>query len=196
MFSAIIAISKLAGANAAKAGAMLLMMSGALLIITGVIFILTQIDPDALPRATLVVSILETLFGGLIYVSQYAEKVKKGTIISMTVAIGVLVAAVVGLSFIDTDKLMTSTVAMTAVMLGFAAMMAAMKNVKADKNSLSGIYALSGIVVILSGIIVGMCQIPNVDKAITVSGAISILLVSFASALFDSQWESAWQYYL
>lgn len=184
MFSAIIAISKLAGANAAKAGAMLLMMSGALLIITGVIFILTQIDPDALPRATLVVSILETLFGGLIYVSQYAEKVKKGTIISMTVAIGVLVAAVVGLSFIDTDKLMTSTVAMTAVMLGFAAMMAAMKNVKADKNSLSGIYALSGIVVILSGIIAGMCQIPNVDKAITVSGAISILLVSFASALF------------
>lgn len=184
MFSAIIAISKLAGANAAKAGAMLLMMSGALLIITGVISILTQIDPDALPRATLVVSILETLFGGLIYVSQYAEKVKKGTIISMTVAIGVLVAAVVGLSFIDTDKLMTSTVAMTAVMLGFAAMMAAMKNVKADKNSLSGIYALSGIVVILSGIIVGMCQIPNVDKAITVSGAISILLVSFASALF------------
>lgn len=184
MFSAIIAISKLAGANAAKAGAMLLMMSGALLIITGVIFILTQIDPDALPRATLVVSILETLFGGLIYVSQYAEKVKKGTIISMTVAIGVLVAAVVGLSYIDTDKLMTSTVAMTAVMLGFAAMMAAMKNVKADKNSLSGIYALSGIVVVLSGIIAGMCQIPNVDKAITVSGAISILLVSFASALF------------
>ena len=184
MFSAIIAVSKLAGENAAKAGAMLLMMSGALLIITGVIFILTQIDPDALPRATLVVSILETLFGGLIYVSQYAEKVKKGTIISMTVAIGVLVAAVVGLSYIDTDKLMTSTVAMTAVMLGFAAMMAAMKNVKADKSGIGGIYALSGIVVVLSGIIAGMCQIPNVDKAITVSGAISILLASFASALF------------
>lgn len=184
MFSAIIAVSHFAGENAAKAGAMLLMMSGALLIITGVIFILTQIDPDALPRATLVVSILETLFGGLIYVSQYAEKVKKGTIISMTVAIGVLVAAVVGLSYIDTDKLMTSTVAMTVVMLGFAAMMAAMKNVKADKSDIGGIYALSGIVVVLSGIIAGMCQIPNVDKAITVSGAISILLASFASALF------------
>lgn len=184
MFAAIIAVSKLAGENAAKAGAMLLMMSGALLIITGVIFILTQIDPDALPRATLVVSILETLFGGLIYVSQYAEKVKKGTIISMTVAIGVLVAAVVGLSFIDTDKLAASTAAMTAVMLGFAAMMAAMKNVKVDKNGIGGIYALSGIVVILSGIISGMCQIPNVDKAISVSSAISILLVSFADSLY------------
>lgn len=184
MFAAIIAVSKLAGENAAKAGAMLLMMSGALLIITGVIFILTQIDPDALPRATLVVSILETLFGGLIYVSQYAEKVKKGTIISMTVAIGVLVAAVVGLSFIDTDKLAASTAAMTAVMLGFAAMMAAMKNVKVDKSGIGGIYALSGIVVILSGIISGMCQIPNVDKAISVSSAISILLVSFADSLY------------
>lgn len=184
MFAAIIAVSKLAGENAAKAGAMLLMMSGALLIITGVIFILTQIDPDALPRATLVVSILETLFGGLIYVSQYAEKLKKGTIISMTVAIGVLVAAVVGLSFIDTDNLAASTAAMTAVMLGFAAMMAAMKNVKVDKNGIGGIYALSGIVVILSGIISGMCQIPNVDKAISVSSAISILLVSFADSLY------------
>lgn len=184
MFAAIIAVSKLAGENAAKAGAMLLMMSGALLIITGVIFILTQIDPDALPRATLVVSILETLFGGLIYVSQYAEKVKKGTIISMTVAIGVLVAAVVGLSFIDTDKLSASTAAMTAVMLGFAAMIAAMKNVKVDKNGIGGIYALSGIVVILSLIISGMCQIPNVDKAISVSSAISILLVSFADSLY------------
>lgn len=184
MFSAIIAVSHFAGENAAKAGAMLLMMSGALLIITGVIFILTQIDPDALPRATLVVSILEMLFGGLIYVSQYAEKVKKGTIISMTVAIGVLVAAVVGLSFIDTDKLAASTAAMTAVMLGFAAMMAAMKNVKVDKSGIGGIYALSGIVVILSGIISGMCQIPNVDKAISVSSAISILLVSFADSLY------------
>ena len=184
MFAAIIAVSKLAGENAAKAGAMLLMMSGALLIITGVIFILTQIDPDALPRATLVVSILETLFGGLIYVSQYAEKVKKGTIISMTVAIGVLVAAVVGLSFIDNDKLAASTAAMTVVMLGFAAMMAAMKNVKVDKSGIGGIYALSGIVVILSGIISGMCQIPNVDKAISVSSAISILLVSFADSLY------------
>ena len=184
MFSAIIAVSHFAGENAAKAGAMLLMMSGALLIITGVIFILTQIDPDALPRATLVVSILEMLFGGLIYVSQYAEKVKKGTIISMTVAIGVLVAAVVGLSFIDTDKLAASTAAMTAVMLGFAAMMAAMKNVKVDKSGIGGIYALSGIVVILSGIISGMCQISNVDKAISVSSAISILLVSFADSLY------------
>ena len=184
MFAAIITVSKLAGENAAKAGAMLLMMSGALLIITGVIFILTQIDPDALPRATLVVSILETLFGGLIYVSQYAEKVKKGTIISMTVAIGVLVAAVVGLSFIDTDKLAASTAAMTVVMLGFAAMMAAMKNVKVDKSGIDGIYALSGIVVILSVIISGMCQIPNVDKAISVSSAISILLVSFADSLY------------
>ena len=183
MFSAIIAVSHFAGENAAKAGAMLLMMSGALLIITGVIFILTQIDPDALPRATLVVSILETLFGGLIYVSQYAEKVKKGTIISMTVAIGVLVAAVVGLSFIDTDKLAASTAAMTAVMLGFAAMMAAMKNVKVDKSGISGIYALSGVVVVLAGIIAGMCQIPNIDKAVSVSGAISILLVSFAASL-------------
>lgn len=183
MFSAIIAVSHFAGENAAKAGAMLLMMSGALLIITGVIFILTQIDPDALPRATLVVSILETLFGGLIYVSQYAEKVKKGTIISMTVAIGVLVAAVVGLSFIDTDKLAASTAAMTAVMLGFAAMMAAMKNVKVDKSGIGGIYALSGVVVVLAGIIAGMCQIPNIDKAVSVSGAISILLVSFAASL-------------
>lgn len=181
MFSAIIAISKLAGANAAKAGAMLLMMSGALLIITGVIFILTQIDPDALPRATLVVSILETLFGGLIYVSQYAEKVKKGTIISMTVAIGVLVAAVVGLTFLDSSKLAVATSCISALMISFGAMMALTKFSKNTKQMRGTMVQMLGVVAVLGGVIAAMSML-NTDNAIQSSAALSLLLLSFASA--------------
>lgn len=181
MFSAIIAISKLAGANAAKAGGMLLMMSGALLIITGVIFILTQIDPDALPRATLVVSILETLFGGLIYVSQYAEKVKKGTIISMTVAIGVLVAAVVGLTFLDSSKLAVATSCISALMISFGAMMALTKFSKNTKQMRGTMVQMLGVVAVLGGVIAAMSML-NTDNAIQSSAALSLLLLSFASA--------------
>lgn len=181
MFAAIIAVSKLAGENAAKAGAMLLMMSGALLIITGVIFILTQIDPDALPRATLVVSILETLFGGLIYVSQYAEKVKKGTIISMTVAIGVLVAAVVGLTFLDPNKLAVAASSISALMLSFGAMMALTKFSKNTKQMRSTMVQMLGVVVLLGGVIAAM-SVLNSDNAIQNSEALSLLLISFASA--------------
>lgn len=181
MFAAIIAISKLAGENAAKAGAMLLMMSGALLIITGVIFILTQIDPDALPRATLVVSILETLFGGLIYVSQYAEKVKKGTIISMTVAIGVLVAAVVGLTFLDSSKLAVATSCISAFMISFGAMMALTKFSKNTKQMRGTMVQMLGVVAVLGGVIAAMSML-NTDNAIQSSAALSLLLLSFASA--------------
>lgn len=181
MFAAIIAISKLAGENAAKAGAMLLMMSGALLIITGVIFILTQIDPDALPRATLVVSILETLFGGLIYVSQYAEKVKKGTIISMTVAIGVLVAAVVGLTFLDSSKLAVATSCISALMISFGAMMALTKFSKNTKQMRGTMVQMLGVVAVLGGVIAAMSML-NTDNAIQSSAALSLLLLSFASA--------------
>ena len=181
MFAAIIAVSKFAGENAAKAGAMLLMMSGALLIITGVIFILTQIDPDALPRATLVVSILETLFGGLIYVSQYAEKVKKGTIISMTVAIGVLVAAVVGLTFLDSSKLAVATSCISALMISFGAMMALTKFSKNTKQMRGTMVQMLGVVVVLGGVIAAMSML-NTDNAIQSSAALSLLLLSFASA--------------
>ena len=181
MFAAIIAVSKFAGGNAAKAGAMLLMMSGALLIITGVIFILTQIDPDALPRATLVVSILETLFGGLIYVSQYAENVKKGTIISMTVAIGVLVAAVVGLTFLDPSKLAVATTCISALMVSFGAMMALTKFSKNTKQMRGTMIQMLGVVVVLGGVIAAMSML-NTDNAIQSSAALSLLLLSFSTA--------------
>lgn len=181
MFAAIIAVSKFAGENAAKAGAMLLMMSGALLIITGVIFILTQIDPDALPRATLVVSILETLFGGLIYVSQYAENVKKGTIISMTVAIGVLVAAVVGLTFLDPSKLAVATTCISALMVSFGAMMALTKFSKNTKQMRGTMIQMLGVVVVLGGVIAAMSML-NTDNAIQSSAALSLLLLSFSTA--------------
>lgn len=181
MFAAIITVSKLAGENAAKAGAMLLMMSGALLIITGVIFILTQIDPDALPRATLVVSILETLFGGLIYVSRYAENVKKGTIISMTVAIGVLVAAVVGLTFLDPSKLAVATTCISALMVSFGAMMALTKFSKNTKQMRGTMIQMLGVVVVLGGVIAAMSML-NTDNAIQSSTALSLLLLSFSTA--------------
>lgn len=181
MFAAIIAVSKFAGENAAKAGAMLLMMSGALLIITGVIFILTQIDPDALPRATLVVSILETLFGGLIYVSQYADNVKKGTIISMTVAIGVLVAAVVGLTFLDPSKLAVATTCISALMVSFGAMMALTKFSKNTKQMRGTMIQMLGVVVVLGGVIAAMSML-NTDNAIQSSAALSLLLLSFSTA--------------
>lgn len=181
MFAAIITVSKLAGENAAKAGAMLLMMSGALLIITGVIFILTQIDPDALPRATLVVSILETLFGGLIYVSRYAENVKKGTIISMTVAIGVLVAAVVGLTFLDPSKLAVATTCISALMVSFGAMMALTKFSKNTKQMRGTMIQMLGVVVVLGGVIAAMSML-NTDNAIQSSAALSLLLLSFSTA--------------
>lgn len=181
MFSAIIAVSHFAGENAAKAGAMLLMMSGALLIITGVIFILTQIDPEALPRATLVVSILETLFGGLVYVSQYAENVKKGTIISMTVAIGVLVAAVVGLTFLDPSKLAVATTCISALMVSFGAMMALTKFSKNTKQMRGTMIQMLGVVVVLGGVIAAMSML-NTDNAIQSSTALSLLLLSFSTA--------------
>lgn len=73
MFAALIAVSNFAGENAAKAGAMLLMMSGALVVLTGVLFVLSKIEPDGLGRALAAVALLELLFTGLIAVTKYAK---------------------------------------------------------------------------------------------------------------------------
>ena len=94
MFAALIAVSNFAGENAAKAGAMLLMMSGALVVLTGVLFVLSKIEPDGLGRALAAVSVLELLFAGLIAVTKYAKDCKNNLVV-MTVAIGLLAGVII-----------------------------------------------------------------------------------------------------
>lgn len=186
LFTALIAVSKLAGDNAVKAGVMLLAMSFALIILTAVLFIISKMDPDGVYRALGVISALEILFGGLIAVTSLAKDCK-ATLIILVVAIGILIAALIGLSFIDPSSLKSATLALTAVVGVFALLMYATRFLKtgekAWKRNLATLTVLSLIVAGLAAVIIALSRLENPNSAIAMTAALSILLAAISGVL-------------
>ena len=182
LFAAIIAVSKFAGQNAVKAGAMLLLMSGAMLVLSGVLFIISKIDLSGLGRALGVITVLELLFGGLIAVSSMVTDDIKGTLITITVAITLLVAAVVALSFLDSKDIATATASISAIIVTFAALVAACSLLKDSKSMLKTLLPIVGVIALLSTI-VGILAYLDVEPAIETAASLSILLGSMAASM-------------
>ena len=185
LFIAIIAVSKLAGKNAAKAGAMLLMMSGALLIVTLVMYLLSKFDPEELKRSLTAISIMEGCFAGLIAVTHLAKDSKdmKGVLISLIVAIGVLTLAIFLLSRIEPSVLANATGALTAVMGVFSLMIFVTKYANDSKQMIKTLYAMLGVVAILGLLIAGLTLVGS-DSAMKSAAALSLVMLSFSAALF------------
>lgn len=118
LFALIIAASKLAGEHAQKAGVAFIAMSIAILLLTMSIDAIGHMDPEVAAQGTLVVSILLALFAGVMIAGGMAKKCQ-GSIIAMTVAVGMLVACIAVLSLLETDEALVSAGALAAVLIAF-----------------------------------------------------------------------------
>ena len=182
LFAALIAISKLAGDNAMKAGVMLLAMSGALLILTGVMYLLSKFDEDGLKRGLAAISILIALMGGLIAVTKLAGKVKVGTLVVLLSAIVVLVVAAIGLSFIDPEKLKNSVTALSTLLVAFALVIAASKLASDSKAIGKNLIIMVGVIALLALIVAGLSLVDSANAILNVA-ALSMLLIALSAAL-------------
>lgn len=180
LFAALIAVSEIAGKNASKAGSMLLKMSIALLILAGVLFLLSKMDSKGLGKALGIVTLLEILFGGLIAVTKLAQNCEK-TLITIMVAITLLIAAVIGLTFVDPGKLKTATKAVSTIMATFATLVAATSLLKNSRGLTKALLPILGAIVVLSGILIIMSEL-DVQASIASAVALGILINSLASA--------------
>lgn len=182
LFIGLIAASKLAGEHAVKAGFMLLTMSAALLIVVGILFIVSQMDPNGLYRSLAVVSTLELMFMGLIAVTYLAKDVKTGTLVMLVASIALLAGALVGLSFLDPNKLAVAAGSMVAVMAGFALML---KSSGSIKNAPGMIKTMGSLLLVVAGLaaILGVMSILNVKASIPNAIALGILLNAMAAAM-------------
>lgn len=187
LFAAIIAVSKLAGDNAVKAGVMLITLSGAVLILVGALWVLSSIDQEGLNKALGIITVLELLFAGIIGVTYFAKDCMKNLIV-ITVAIALLVGALVGLSFIDPQKLSTASMSLSLVIRVFALLIYATKYLdKAGESfgkKIGTIIVLTAVVAALGGIIVGLSKIENPGSAITSAAALSILILTLAGVMY------------
>ena len=181
IFAALIAVSKYAGQHAARAGTMLLAMSGALLILTGVMFVLSKFDADNLKQSLTAVTVLITLMGGLIAVSKLAEHVKAGPLVTLVASVAVLTMAAYSLSIIEPDRLRTAVGGLSMMLIAFGLLVASTKF--AGEIKMKQLLPLLGIVVVLTAIVAALSMI-NSDNVLKNVGALSALMISFSAALF------------
>ena len=178
IMSLLIAATNLAGDNSLKAGGSLILISTAAIILTGAIAILGSMDPGALARGLAAITVIGAIFAGLIAVTHLAKDCAKELIV-MTVAIGILVGAVVLLSALDPAKVVPATACLTALMIAFGTMAALTKFTgKANSGMIAAlvvVVALAGVVALIGGL--------NMDGAIAAAASITILMVGMSAAL-------------
>ena len=161
-----------------KIAATLLVISVAIAIMAGVAIILGLIDVKALAQGVVAVGFLSVFVAGLIAVTHLAKDCK-GDLIVITVAIGMMTAAVAVLSMIDPTKLANATMALSMVM-GMFALIVGVSGFA--KGSLSTLITMTVAVGLIGGIIYLVGQLP-VENAISAAASISLLLLSMSASL-------------
>ena len=170
---------RLTGDNPAKMAGTILAMSITIGLLAAVSIILGLVDTVALAKGIVAVGMLAAIMSGMIIATRGANDCKANLIV-MTVAIGLLVAAVVGLSFVEPKKLAGATAAMSLLMGMFALMT---KAAGSAQGSIKTMIALAAIVVVLGGVVVAISLL-SPEAAIKSTIALSILLLSMAGVVY------------
>lgn len=178
---AMVAVSKMAGQYAAKAGDMLVKMSVSLLIMTAALFLIGQMDTKKLWKAVGVVAVLEALFAGLIAVTKLSKDCNK-TIIALVATLTLLVSGLALLTTLNPDKLLASAESLSIVMLAMAAMIAATGQIKGAESAMKNLLEISLVVLLLVGVL-GVMQTLNIEGNMSMVASISTLLISMSAAL-------------
>ena len=167
----------------AKVSAIILAMSVAIGILAGVSILLGIIDIASLAKGITAVTILSGMMALMIKSLKGAQNVK-GAIMMMAVAIAIMAASVVALSFIDTKDLAASAGALALLMGVFALMIRSLKLISGATISLGPLLALGGIVLILTGIISALSYVvTDAKKVLAGAGSIAGLMLAMVGVL-------------
>ena len=176
----LVAISRLAGKEAPKIAANIIAMSMAIAILAGVAIVLSLIDTASLVKGIAAVGMLGLIMAAMIAATKGTQDVK-GNLIVMVVAIGIMTAAVVALSYIDGVDLAGAVAALDSLMICFALMIAATSKAKNAKKILGTLAAMIGVTIVLAGLVVLLAQL-DPKKAVPNALALSALMIAFAAA--------------
>lgn len=178
IFTALIAVTKLAGDNAAKAGVSMLAMSGAIIVLSGAIFMLGNMDGEVLSKGLTAITVIGTIFAGLIAVTKLAGNAAKtiaviaGSVAALSVVVGLM-------SMIDPNRLFNATAAISSIMGMMALVIASTKLAKSAEKS---IITISIVVAGLGGSIYALSALPA-QSVLASAGALSMLMLSLSSSM-------------
>jgi tape measure domain-containing protein len=180
----LVAATRVAGGNELKGVAStLLAMSISIAILAGVCVLLGLVDTKTLAKGIVAVGLLVGLCSVMVIATNKGKSIKKDTFVGMAIAIGVMAAALIVLSFIDTKDLLKSVVALSAVMVAFGEMMkraGQMKNLTA--KGFATIITMVGVLGILAGLLYLLKDLP-IESTLANAAALSVMMIAFAGAL-------------
>lgn len=176
---AMVAISKYAnGTEIVKIGGTLLALSVSVAILAAVSIMLGTISLPALAKGIVAMGFLAVFMSGMIAATEGAEDCK-GSIIAMAVAIGVMAAAVAALSFIEWQKLLPATLALSAIMGMFRVIELGAKHVN---GAMGSIIAMSVVVGLLGIMLIALSQC-KWQNTLAAAAGLSIVMLAFAGTL-------------
>ena len=180
---ALIAVSK---QSASLHGTTLIGVAMVLAAMGVMVFLLGQLDPEKAKNGLIAVGFISAFVAVLLQAAKNfnpgANAVK--TLTTLTFMLVLLAVALVGLSFIDQQKLMTTAGSLGAVMLSLAAVIAATNKLKVGKGVIKTLLTVTLVVAAMAGIIALLSQVPNIEKAIKGSIGVAILSGTLALMVF------------
>ena len=186
VFSALIAVSALAGQNAAKAGLMLGLMSGAFLAMALVIRIVASLDTNGIKKGIAAITAIGAVFAGLIAVSKFAGKyaIRAGVmLVSMSAAMLLLTGIIFLISKMDPDGLKRGVIVVSILEVLFAGLIVASHWAADCKSTMIGMAIVIGIMVTA----VAALTILDPKKLYGATACLAILISSFALLVYASK---------
>ena len=182
LFGAMVNITRFGGEHADKAGTMMLKMSAGILVLVAAIAILSLLDPKDITVGTAAIAaMIVSLAAVANAASRLGDCTKQLLIIGGIIAI--LVGAVVGLSFIEKDRLLAATASISAIIGMFALLLVATKYAKAfDVGTIKNLGTMLGIIIALGAILWAIQEL-EIGASIETVASISTLLITMAATL-------------
>lgn len=182
LFGAMVKITRFSGEYADKAGTMMLKMSAGILILVAAIALLSLLNPKDVAIGTAsIVAMIVSLAAVANAASKLGDCTKQLLIIGGIITI--LVGAVVGLSFIEKDRLLAATASISAIIGMFALILVATKYAKSfDAGMIKSMSVMLGVIVVLGAILWAIQEL-EIGASIETVASIAILLTTIAAAL-------------
>lgn len=179
IMAVMVLISKYGGSNLTSMAGTLVSMSIAIGVMAAIAVALSFIKTENLAKGIVAVGMLGMILSVMIRSTRGATEVK-GPLIAMTIAIGIMAAAVALLSFIDTKKLAGAAASLSALMVAFGAMAKLSGGIK--KVKMASFLPMLAMVGILAAVVAVMSMM-DTQSALPNVLALSTLMMAFSASM-------------
>lgn len=164
--------------NDAKVTKTLLALAGSIAILALVATLLGFLSIKHLAKGIIAVGLLSAMMALMVYATKDAKECMS-TVIAMSVAIGIMAAAIGILSFVDPLRLAGATVALSVVMAMFAFLMEETQAIRDSKDTL---IIMAVVIGLLGAVLITLSCLP-VDKTLAAAGGLSAVLLALSTAM-------------